>query len=73
MEDTLVEIGVWRVLNQENSVANNGGHKHAPGVTGPGRTALRSLSAAVVVGFSVFAFGFQGPAATIQQLSLIHI
>jgi hypothetical protein len=67
MEDTLVEIGVWRVLNQENSVANNGGHKHAPGVTGPGRIALRSLSAAVVVGFSVFAFGFQGPAATIQQ------
>jgi len=36
-------------------------------VTGPGRIALRSLSAAVVVGFSVFAFGFQGPAASIQQ------
>jgi hypothetical protein len=36
-------------------------------VIGPGRIALRSLSAAVVVGFSVFAFGFQGPAPSIQQ------
>ncbi|MFP3463058.1 M23 family metallopeptidase, partial [Arthrobacter globiformis] len=48
-------------------MANHGGHKHAPRVVGPGRIALRSLSAAVVVGFSVFAFGFQGPAASTQQ------
>ncbi|MGN7250752.1 M23 family metallopeptidase [Arthrobacter sp. SAFR-014] len=48
-------------------MANHGGRKHAPRVIGPGRIALRSLSAAVVVGFSVFAFGFQGPATTIQQ------
>ncbi|WP_311764318.1 M23 family metallopeptidase [Arthrobacter ipis] len=48
-------------------MANHGGHKQAPRVIGPGRIALRSLSAAVVVGFSVFAFGFQGPATSIQQ------
>src|SRR5687767_14531670 len=67
MEDTLVEIGVWRVLIQEISLATHGGNGRAPGVVGPGRIALRSLSAAVVVGFSVFAFGFQGPASSMQQ------
>lgn len=69
MEDTLVEKGSWRVLIQEISVATHGGNGHAPRVIGPGRIALRSLSAAVVVGFSVFAFGFHGPAIPVQQTS----
>ena len=48
-------------------MATHGGKQHAPGANGPGRVALRSLSAAVVVGFSVFAFGFQAPPASQVQ------
>ncbi|CAH0213973.1 Lysostaphin [Arthrobacter sp. Bi83] len=48
-------------------MAAHGGYRHAPRVNGPGRIALRSLSAAVVVGFSVFAFGFQGPSGPVPQ------
>ena len=48
-------------------MATHGGKQHTPGANGPGRVALRSLSAAVVVGFSVFAFGFQAPPASQVQ------
>lgn len=47
-------------------MAVHGGNQHAPTANGPGRIAMRSLSAAVVVGFSVFAFGVQVPASQIH-------
>ena len=47
-------------------MATHGGNQGTARANGPGRIALRSLSAAVVVGFSVFAFGFQSPVSHIQ-------